>query len=888
MHVAIAGRPVYRTDRATCRNHAAALTPRFAPGCTGFPAPDCTGLMHGGGYFRATSRFAVVGTHVEREPRVVTPLRGVCAGAYGVRETHGTGVARGPRMRRITNTGLIKSEAVTPQTIESAAPPAWTTHDFIAEPSGPDWGRIRTAIVRRRWLILASTAAALAVGFGLTRVIKPQYVVQSMIWIDQDGRRGGEAAIPGALSQSFDASAWSDLVRTAQVLDTVVAKFGLNVSFDRSADSVAVKAFSLAPTFTPGEYKVRVTNEGWTLASRGQDVASGARGDSIAPNLGFQWVLPPTAANGDIRFSVVTPRDAARQLGEALDVKIGPEGNFLRLTLSGENSKRTADVLNAVGERYVAVAADLRRQKVTEVSGVLGAKAAEAAGALRAAENAFEAHRVRAITLPSDAGSSPTMRGAGDGPTPSAALFAAQNDRESVAASRTALDRVAKSGTDANLSRLDGLAVVERDPELSAALRELATKRAELRTLAYHYSDAYPPVVRLQEEIDVLRRTTIPALAGRAAAALGERQGELDGTIRKQEATLRELPRRAVEESRLRRNVEIAQDNYTDIQARYTAARLADESTVNPVRILDQAVAPELPDKNVSTRILLIALFAGLSLSVAGAVGLDRVDPRVRYPTQVANEMGLTVLGALPHLNTGKANPELDAPMVEALRGVRLNLAYALGTGGPVALTISSPGSADGKSFLSSNLARTFAESGQRTILIDGDLRRGALHQRFGAQRRPGLTDYLHGREDLKRIVHHTKFPGLDLIPGGTRTFDAPELLGRVTTAQLLAALRQQYDVIIVDSPPLTAGIDAFVLGAATGNLMMVLRAGQSMRGVTESKLEVLDRMPVRLLGAVLNDVRDRSVYNNYSYYTPGYEAADEVNTSAERVPLLR
>src|SRR6185436_17810244 len=127
----------------------------------------------------------------------------------------------------------------------------------------------------------------------------------------------------------------------------------------------------------------------------------------------------------------------------------------------------------------------------------------------------------------------------------------------------------------------------------------------------------------------------------------------------------------------------------------------------------------------------------------------------------------------------------------------------------------------------------------------------------------------LMGREELSRVVHHTKFAGLDLIPNGTRAFDAPELLGRATTAQLLAELREKYDVIICDSPPLSAGIDAFVLGAATENLMLVLRAGVSLRDVTKSKLDVLDRMPVRLLGAVLNDVRDPSVNNIYSYYLP-------------------
>jgi succinoglycan biosynthesis transport protein ExoP len=807
-----------------------------------------------------------------------------------VMSRRGLRFAKSGGMRRIPNNGLVeRHEEVTSRASETwNAPATWTQQDFVSEPAGTDWRRLRSAVVRHRWMIALGTVASVAAGYAVTKVLRPQYAVQAMIWIDQDARRGGDA-MPVAANQSFDASAWADLARSAQVLDTVVRAKGLNIWFALRTDRAVARSLRLGPGYTPGKYKLSVKGGRWTLYGRRTEVASGAMGDSIGTRLGFRWVLPAGTPDMDVSFDVVTDRDAAVELGEALFVKIGPEGNFLRLGLNGDDPAHIADVLNAIAERYVVVAAALRQQKLKEVTSVLGARAAEAAQALRRAEDAFEAHRVNAITLPSDALSSPSAR-AGDpaagGST--AQYFANQRERESVSRARVALERVARTGSDADLERLDGLAVVDRDPDLAAAMKELSTKRAELRTLSYRYSDEYPPVARLKEEIDALRKTSIPALAGRLAQTLSERQGQLETDVQKEATQLREMPGRAVEESRLRRNVELAQQLFTSLQTRYDGARVSDESSLNTVRILDQAVAPETPNKNARNRVLLIAFLAGFSLSLAGAVAHDRVDPSVRYPKQVTAEMGLTVLGALPHVpHRRHRDAALDAPMVEALRGVRLNLVYAIGSSGPLTITISSPGSSDGKSFLASNLARTFAENGQRTILIDGDLRRGVLHRRLSHQRRPGFADFLLGHEELGRIIHRTTFDGLDLIPSGTRAVDAPELLGRAATAHLLSTLRSKYDVVICDSPPLSAGIDAFVLGAATGNLVVVLRAGVSVREMITSKLDVLDRMPVRLLGAVLNDVRDRTVYNSYSYYLPGYEATDESRDAKERPPVL-
>ncbi len=138
------------------------------------------------------------------------------------------------------------------------------------------------------------------------------------------------------------------------------------------------------------------------------------------------------------------------------------------------------------------------------------------------------------------------------------------------------------------------------------------------------------------------------------------------------------------------------------------------------------------------------------------------------------------------------------------------------------------------------------------------------------------MTDCLRGEVPFEAIVQATAYPSLTLMGCGTRVRNAPELLSSQAMAQLIQRARPGYDVILVDSPPLAGGVDPFILGTLTGSLLMVLRTGHSVRQVVTAKLEMLERLPVRLLGAVLNDVPPGANYSYYSYYLPGYEAADE------------
>ena len=170
-------------------------------------------------------------------------------------------------------------------------------------------------------------------------------------------------------------------------------------------------------------------------------------------------------------------------------------------------------------------------------------------------------------------------------------------------------------------------------------------------------------------------------------------------------------------------------------------------------------------------------------------------------------------------------------------------------------------------------------------MLIDGDVRRGTLHRLLGGSRKPGLTDYLAGSASRESIVQPTGYPSVSFIASGTRQHTSPELLGSPALLELLAAMRPTFNVILMDSPPLGAGIDPFVLGTATRNMLLVLRTGSTDKELARAKLDALDRLPIRLLGAVLNDVPEIGMYYRYYSYLSGYATEDEQDFAARQLP---
>jgi capsular exopolysaccharide synthesis family protein len=459
-------------------------------------------------------------------------------------------------------------------------------------------------------------------------------------------------------------------------------------------------------------------------------------------------------------------------------------------------------------------------------------------------------------------------------------FFDLKIERDEIERDRTAIERALGGGAEPlSIDALSAVAAVTASPELSQALEELTTKRAEMRALMRLYTMEHRTALNAAEDLSNLETRVIPQLARNVMGEMTARMAVLDGMIASRTQELREIPPRAIDEARFQRNVEIAATLYNDVSQRYENARLATATTTPDVSILSRATPAQFPTSDTRLRLLAMFVAAGLGAGIGLAILLDLLDKRLRYPEQISNGMRLSILGAIPDLTTrrigfGSVQPDATE-LVEALRSVRLSLAHAHGAAGPLMVTITSPGAGDGKTFLTSNLAATFAELGMRVLVIDGDTRRGSLHRVLNLDRKPGLTDYLINGAQVLDVIRPTSIALLDVIPCGTRSPKAPELLSSQRMGDLLAEIRPRYDVILVDSPPLGAGIDPLVLSTITGSVVLVMRTGKTDRSLAEAKLAVLDRLPVRVLGAVMNGIATDAAFRYYSYL-PGYEAGQE------------
>jgi tyrosine-protein kinase Etk/Wzc len=771
-----------------------------------------------------------------------------------------------------------------------AAAPITTALEAIPEPppsTAPSLFRVISMLRRFRWVIVGLTLLGLGGGILATRFIKPNYQVQATIWIEAPNQSRMGGPIQG--DELLNSQAWVELLNTYAVLDPVVQEQKLYLSHEEKGDSLLFQGFDLSNRFSPGQFTLSISKDGrtYTLKQRnGMYSETGSLADSVGRKLGFRWTPHPNKVlwGKDVRFDVITPREASGQLLSRLNPKL-KEDQFLVLTLRDQNAKAAERTLNALASRFVQEAADQKRRKLTLLSAVLDTQVNNQALRLKQAEEALESFRVGTVTLPRE--DAPVAPGLTFTQAPVYSQFFAQRTMlDSLKRDQRDLEDVLKRSKEPGfpIDAFFTIGAVNQASDLKRVLAELSTAEADLRTMRTRYTDEYKGVRDLLDRIQILRTQTIPTYANALLRQLQDRQEELTNRISIASKELQSIPVRSQTEARLRREVEQAENLFKQLEASHQAARLAEASAIPDVRILDSAVAPSHPSHNSSSSLVLMGLVIGLGLGLGIAFLADRFDPRFRYPDQVSSGLGLPILGTIPEIKRAKgrtANADEAAQVVEAFRSIRMSLAHSFDSSAPIALTISSPSPGDGKSLIASNLALSFAEAGYHTVLVDGDIRRGGLHQTFGVERRPGLVDHLAGDVSLGAILRPATHPLLTLIPCGSRKHLGPELLGSVRMRQLMDQLKRDYQVIIMDSPPLGAGIDPFVLATVAGHLAVVLRAGETDRQLTEAKLRIVDRLPVRMLGAILNDVRLNEGAYKYYRYSYGYVAEEEAELAA-------
>lgn len=744
--------------------------------------------------------------------------------------------------------------------------------------------RSLAAVLRYKWLITVIVLVVSTAAFFLRKQFAAVYEAEGKVWISaQSPQRGPVRA--GAL---LPTNSWGDLLASYAVLGRTVRELHLYIATSNARDNQVFASINVADSVRPGSYVLRIdsTGEHYSLhAVKGTKnllIESGTAGDSIGRKIGMRWMpsadqLPKGRA---VAFTLITPVQAALELRTHVHAEVPRDGNLMRVYATDTDSWRAALILNTVMNHLVTTANEFKRRNLTEVRSALETQLSYAGTALRQADDDLERFRMQTITLPSESG---TPINGGIGVTRNPVItnyFSLKMSRETVAQQRAALEATLadiQSGK-VKVEALWQVLPTERGAqEIGTLLEEYTKKDAQLRSDLLAFTDNYQGVKDERVALAQLRDHAIPEMVTTIVSQLKRREDDLEQQIGAESASLQQIPSRTVEEVRLTRNVEARSQLYSMLRNRFEEAQLAELSIEPDLAVLDAAGVPDDPISNRGRQFFVLAVFGSIAGAVALALLLDQLDKRLRYVQQIGQRLGLNIIGAVPHTTQGrKSDPANVAQLLESFRSLRLNLCYAANQSRPLMLTVTSASASEGKSLVSANLALSFAEGGYRTLLIDGDFRRGCLHSTFATDRRPGLVDVLIGAVTLTSALRSTSHPKLSLLPRGSRLASAPELLVSEAFRRLVAGLAADYDVVLIDSPPLAAGMDPLALCVATTNVLFVVRLARTDGHLARQKLELLGRFPVRMLGVVANDVREAIGLNAEYSYLPEYSAFDE------------
>lgn len=382
-----------------------------------------------------------------------------------------------------------------------------------------------------------------------------------------------------------------------------------------------------------------------------------------------------------------------------------------------------------------------------------------------------------------------------------------------------------------------------------------------------------------------------------AYRALLTQIGELTSKQQSLASRVESLPSTQQELLSLTRDVEVGTAIYTQLLNKSQELDVMRAGTVGNVRLIDIAdVNFFKPIKPKKILIVLIATLLGGFLAVTLVLLRKALNRGLESPEAI-EQLGLPVYASIPYstlqkveedkITRGRGRADAGSSLlaishptdlaVEALRSLRTSLHFAMLEAPNNRIMISGPSPEVGKTFVSVNLAAVIAQTGQRVLLIDVDMRRGYLHKVLGVPAKDGLSDILSNQCTLESAIHKTAIENLDIISRGQIPPNPSELLMHRNLTELLAQVSERYDLVILDTPPLLAVTDAAIVGRQSGTNLIVTRYGLNPAKEIEHTMRRFAQNGIVLRGAIFNGVEKKASakygYGNYGYYQYEYQA---------------
>jgi succinoglycan biosynthesis transport protein ExoP len=422
---------------------------------------------------------------------------------------------------------------------------------------------------------------------------------------------------------------------------------------------------------------------------------------------------------------------------------------------------------------------------------------------------------------------------------------------------------------------LSSLPQVVASPLIQAERTRAQQLSEELAEAQTRYGPDHPRILALEEK----RKAALGLIAreeesiARAAEVedrvVAETEGNLETLLAGVKREAFEMNRKEVDYSRLKREEENNAKVVDLVMHRLKDVDLASLLRTNNVRLLDAAEVPGAPSSPNLRFALLLGLLLGLAAGGGAAALLEQLDNTIQGQEDLERLTLAPFLGVIPAVRDSDdlfIHKMPKSPVAECLRGVRTNLLF-LGTERPLQkLLVTSSGPQEGKTTAVIDLGITFAQSGQRTLLVDTDMRKPRLHRAFGLSADVGLTSVLLDEKRLGEALKATQVPDLTVLPCGPMPPNPAELLHTERFRKLVVELSRRYDRILFDSPPVAAVTDAMILAGEVDGVVLLVKAAHTSRDSVVRARRALTDVQARIVGAVLNAVDLKSRGAGYSY----------------------
>jgi succinoglycan biosynthesis transport protein ExoP len=419
---------------------------------------------------------------------------------------------------------------------------------------------------------------------------------------------------------------------------------------------------------------------------------------------------------------------------------------------------------------------------------------------------------------------------------------------------------------------LESLPQVVADPLSGSLGSQLAGFTTEMTRLRERFREAHPDVVRLQAQIDQMRearRVRAEQILRSLESELGQvrkKESEIKSAIEAQKAQAAGQSRKASETEALRKEADSSKNLYEVLLQKLNETDIAASLKSQTVTIIERASPPTAPVRPDKKRYAAGSLAIGLLAGIALVLGRDLLENTLKDPEEVERYLHLDLLAAVPEQTEENLNL-----VTEAYQNLRTALIFGRRDEGGQIVLVTGTAPQEGKTTTIVNIAKLLAGSGERTVVLDFDLRRGQLHNRLGLEREPGVTDYFVNHQPVSALLKHTADPNLHAITAGPLPPNPPALLARRNLDVLLQDLRKSYDWILLDSPPLASVTDALLLARHADLAIFVVEHNKVDKKLIRRSVVALQKTGVNVLGTVLNAVNVKSKSYYYYYYRPDY-----------------